>query len=193
MKLKLIIALILSIFPMFSIQAQEAEWETQSELISPESEVDYNLLASYLSQKQWRKANDKTRELLLEAMERDAIGWARTEDVEKLSCWDLNTIDQLWRESSNNRFGFSTQFPIYLETGNRPGKLIGDNVYNDFGDRLGWRSDGDWIIFIENLNYSIDAPIGHFPNPRPEYSITGGRLYYSTIAQRMVGCNIVRK
>ena len=192
--LKVIVALVVSnIFFIELTQAQDQNdvWQEQSQLISPETEVDYNKLANFLSQKQWRKANDETTKLLLEATGRDAIGWARTEDVQKLSCWDLDLINQLWQDSSDKRFGFSSQFPIYLETGNRPGKLISDEAYNTFGDRLGWRADGDWIIFVENLNYSIDAPIGHFPNPRPEYSITGGRLYYSVLAERMVECKVV--
>ena len=129
---------------------------------------------------------------MLQATGRKAIGWARAEDLQTLSCWDLKTIDQLWQKHSQGKFGFTPQFPLYLETGNRPGRLVSDNAYNDFGDRLGWRKDGDWIIFIENLNYSLDAPTGHFPNPRPEYSITGGRLYYSVLAQRMVDCKIVK-
>ena len=193
MKFKLILALILSsILPSDSVFAQSSDWEPQADLISPETEVDYNELADFLNQQQWRKANDETRKLLLEATGRDAIGWARTEDLRQLSCWDLKTIDTLWQQYSNDRFGFSVQFPIYLETGNRPGKLISDDAFNRFGNRLGWRGEEDWIIFIENLNYSIDAPIGHFPNPRPEYSITGGRLYYSVIAEKIVECGIAK-
>ena len=187
----LITAIILIIAPINSSIAQEMSSDLESDLVSPDSQVDYNVLADYLSQKQWRKANDETRNMLLEATGRRAIGWARTEDLQKLSCWDLKTIDRLWKQYSENRFGFSSQFPIYIETGNRPGKLISDDSYNRFGDRLGWRKDGDWIIFIENLNYSIDAPTGHLPNPRPEYSITGGRLYYSTLAEKMVECKII--
>lgn len=193
MKIKSLIAVIIfSLLPAHSGWTKEIISEDESALISPDSQVNYNKLANYLSEQKWRKANDETRQLLLEATGRKAIGWARTEDLQTLSCWDLKTIDQLWQKYSDGKFGFSSQFPIYVETGNRPGKLVGDDAYNRFGDRLGWRADNDWIIFIENLNYSIDAPKGHFPNPRPEYSITGGRLYYSTIAEKMVQCKIVK-
>ena len=170
--------------------AQQSTSEADPDLISPDSEVDYNQLDRYLSQQRWRKANDETTLLLLEASGRRDIGWARTEDIQTLSCWDLRTIDQLWQKYSNGRFGFSPQLPIYLETGNRPGKMLSDEAYNVFGEKLGWRANNDWVIFIEDLNYSLEAPIGHFPNPRPEYSITGGRLYYSTLAEKMVQCNI---
>jgi hypothetical protein len=191
MKIKLLIAFIfLSFFSSPENMAQEMVSNQKPDLISPDSQVNYNLLDQYLSQQDWRKANDETRKLLLEATGRDVIGWARTEDLQSLSCWDLTTIDQLWQKYSQGKFGFSAQLPIYLETGNRPGKLVGDDAYNRFGDRVGWRENNDWIIFIENLNYSLNAPQGHFPNPRSEYSITGGRLYYSSLAERMIQCDL---
>ncbi len=170
--------------------AQTSLVTENSDLISPESKVDFNNLAKYLADQNWRKANDETRNIMLQASGRKSIGWIPPSDFKNLPCWDLKTIDRLWLENSDNRFGFSVQLPIYLDTGNRPGRLIGDDAYNLFGDRVGWRKDNDWIIFIENLNYTSTAPMGHFPNPRPEYSITGGRLAYSVLAERMVQCGI---
>ena len=191
MKMKLLMTLLfLSCFSMNYSMAKEMTSNQEQDLISPDSQVNYNLLNQYLSQQEWRKANDETRELLLEATGRKAIGWATTEDLQTLSCWDLKTIDQLWQKYSQGKFGFSSQLPIYIETGNRPGKLVGDDAYSRFGDRLGWRENNDWIIFIENLDYSLDAPKGHFPNPRSEYSITGGRLYYSALADKMIQCKL---
>lgn len=170
--------------------AQNALVNSNPNLISPDSKVDFSNLAQYLEEQNWRKANDETANVILQATGRKSIGWIPPSDLNNIPCWDLKTIDRLWLENSNNRFGFSAQLPIYLDTGNRPGRLIGDDAYSRFGDRVGWRKDNDWIIFIENLNYSATAPIGHFPNPRPEYSITGGRLLYSVLAERMVQCNI---
>jgi len=69
--------------------------------------------------------------------------------------------------------------------------MVSDDAFNRFGDRIGWRKDNDWIIFYENLNFTNTAPIAHFPNPRAEYSITGGRLLYSVLAEKMVQCKIV--
>jgi hypothetical protein len=170
--------------------AQSIDSENDADFISPDTQVNYQELANYLAEGNWRKANEETRDVLLEATGRKDIGWVPAEQIKTLSCWDLKTIDNLWKKYSGGKFGFSVQLPIYLETGNRPGKLVGDDAYNVFGDQVGWRKDGDWIIFIENLNYSLDAPVGHLPNPRSEYSITGGRLYYSSLAERMVQCNL---
>ena len=170
--------------------AQNNPSESSNNLISPETNIDYSKLQGFLENKQWRKANDETRNLILSATGRSAIGWITADDLQKIPCWDLKKIDDLWYKYSEGRFGFRVQLPIYIDTGNRPGKLIADEAYNRFGDRIGWRKNNDWIIFIENLNFTENAPIGHLPNPRPEYSITGGRLAYSVLAERMVKCNI---
>lgn len=180
----------ISIFYTPTIAQNPLSDSSNSNPISPETNIDYTNLQKLLESKQWRKANDETRNLILEATGRKAIGWITADDLKKIPCWDLKKIDDLWYKYSDGRFGFRVQLPIYIDTGNRPGKLIADEAYNKFGDRIGWRKDNDWIIFIENLNFTEDAPIGHLPNPRPEYSITGGRLAYSVLAERMVKCNI---
>lgn len=180
----------ISVFYSPTIAQNPLSDSSNSNPISPETNIDYTNLQKLLESKQWRKANDETRNLILEATGRKAIGWITVDDLKKIPCWDLKKIDDLWYKYSDGRFGFRVQLPIYIDTGNRPGKLIADEAYNRFGDRIGWRKDNDWIIFIENLNFTEDAPIGHLPNPRPEYSITGGRLGYSVLAERMVKCNI---
>ncbi|BAQ64991.1 serine/threonine kinase [Geminocystis sp. NIES-3709] len=173
-----------------SLQAQTPS-NSQNTPVSNDVKIDFTNLTQLLTDQNWRRANDETRRIILQATGRTSVGWIPPSDLQNLSCSNLKTIDTLWKENSNGRFGFSVQFPIYVETGNRPGRLVSDDAFNRFGNRVGWRKNEDWIIFIENLNYTDNAPIGHFPNPRPEYSITGGRLLYSTLAQRMVECNLV--
>lgn len=165
--------------------------DSVSSLISPETGVDYTSLENLLKKGKWRDANEETLKLMLEAAGRKLQGWIPTDKIKTFACWDLETIDKLWSEYSQGRFGFKVQYQIFVDTGNRPGKLLAVEKYQDFGDRIGWRTNNDWIIFKENLNYSLDAPIGHLPAPRREYQITGGRLEYTTLAQRMVECRLV--
>lgn len=193
MKIKqLFLAILIMVLPQYFVKQTHLQAQN-SDLISPDTQVNYSELAEYLEEGKWRKANDETTDNLLRATGRKDIGWIPASDLENLSCWDLKTIDKLWRKYSDNRFGFSVQLPIYLSTGNRPGRLVEDGAYNQFGEKIGWRNQEDWIIFIENLDYSINAPVGHLPSPRGEYSITGGRLYYSTLAERMIKCNLEQK
>lgn len=200
------LALVLSLLPASNILGQglpstEQEVNSPSNLTSPETGVDYTRLQTLLAKQEWRKANDMTGQLMLKAANRESQGWVSTQDIEKFSCWDLGTIDSLWKQYSNGRFGFSAQFPIFLKTGNKPGRLVASENYDAFGDEVGWREPNpsppergprnQWIIFKGNLNYSLDAPVGHLPNARSEYQITGGRLEYTMLTKRLVECQVV--
>jgi len=193
---KLVLALTLCLLPASGALAQllsqtNSQPSNEPSLISPETRVDYNSLRQLLATGQWRRANDRTEQLMLQAAGREGQGWLAAQNLDNFSCWDLKTIDNLWKEYSQGRFGFSVQFPIFIETGNKPGRLVDVDAYEKFGDRIGWRKQQEWISFKENLTYSLDAPIGHLPSPRQEYQISGGRLEYVTLAKRMVQCKLV--
>jgi hypothetical protein len=66
--------------------------------------VDYRALRSLLQSHQWEAANHETGRLLIED-----LSIRRAEDIRRLPCTDLHTIDRLWMTSSNERFGFSAQ------------------------------------------------------------------------------------
>jgi hypothetical protein len=163
----------------------------EGELISPETQTNYQELQKFLTQGNWRRANDVTYDLVLKIASRDQQGWLSIEDMTKLPCSDLKIINDLWTKYSQGRFGWSAQYPIFRETNNRPGKLNNDTNYEVFGDRIGWRVDGNWIIFKENLTYSLDAPQGHLPSLRNAYDLGGGRLAYTMLTKRIVECRIV--
>ncbi|MEA5509149.1 GUN4 domain-containing protein [Crocosphaera sp. UHCC 0190] len=187
---KLLLAFVFSCLSLSAISAQEMPKNDQS-LISPETGVDFSPLRNRLEKQEWLKANEITNTLILQSIKRDEQGWMSRDDIATMPCWDLKTIDQLWKEYSQGRFGFSVQFSIFVETGNKPGRLLASDAYDDFGTRIGWRKDGQWVAFKQNLDYSLDAPLGHLPNPRSEYQITGGRLNYTALTQRMVECRLV--
>lgn len=186
---KLVFALLFILMPVGSAIADLAETSAPS-LISPETQVNYTKLQTLLEAGKWQEANNETFNVVLQAAGRDAQGWFSKEHIETIACWDLKTIDQLWTKYSNGHFGFSVQMPIFLETGNKPGKLINEEAYQEFGKRVGWRNEEDWIAFKQNLNFSLDAPDGHLPFLRDEYEINGARLKYIFLAQRLVECDI---
>ena len=160
-------------------------------LISPSTGIDYAPLQKRLQAQQWQAANDLTRILMLRAAKRDRQGWLTAEDIQQLPCWDLQTIDNLWKTYSDGRFGFTVQYGIFVSTGNRPGRLMMPEAYDKFGDQVGWRKDNQWIIFKQGLDYRLEAPRGHLPNPRDEYQINGGRLEYTNLTKRLSDCQIV--
>lgn len=187
---QLLLAFIFSCLSLSNVAAQES-YNNDSILVSPETGVDYTPLRNRLAAQEWFKANETTTQLLLESVNRDRQGWVSREDIERVPCWDLKMIDDLWTQYSNGQFGFSVQFPIFIATGNKPGRLVASDAYDEFGTRIGWRRGEQWIQFKQNLDYSLQAPLGHLPNPRSEYQITGGRLNYTALTQKMVECRLV--
>lgn len=163
---------------------------TATNLISPETRINYLPLQNLLAAQKWRQANDETRRLMLQAAQREQQGWLTTADINKIPCWDLQTIDNLWKRYSGGRFGFSVQYPIFINTGNKPGRLMAPDAYDRFGNQVGWRQNNEWILFKQGLNFSLDAPVGHLPNPRDEYQINGGRLEYTNLTKRISDCKI---
>jgi len=74
----------------------------------------------------------------------------------------LRELDQLWVKYSDGKFGVSRQKEIYLKTGNPLGKFQ-ESTYNQFGDRIGWRKNGNWLEYSD-LTFDENAPRGQFPS-----------------------------
>ncbi|MCU7243949.1 MAG: GUN4 domain-containing protein [Microcystis aeruginosa WS75] len=127
--------------------------------------MDYTTLRELLQQKKWQEADQKTRDLMLTAANRQKEEWLDIESVNKFSCEDLRMIDREWLNASGGKFGFSVQLAIYKQTGNTPGS---DNfaAYERFGDAVGWRKDEEWQYYgnlIWSTNAPAIAPKGHLP------------------------------
>jgi|GEM_PF-2235280 len=119
-----------------------------------QTDLDYNQLEQMLATGRWREANDKTIELILRATRRYDQGWFSKEHIDKIDCSVLKTIDDLWTQYSDGHFGFSPQVRIFIETGNKPGRLINEEAYQDFGLSVGWRSPEEWLFeSFENQDY----------------------------------------
>ena len=191
---KLLLTLALTLFPVClfstrSISQTRTPATSTSKLVSPETGVDYSRLRDLLAAGNWKKANEVTGDLVLLAANRQNAGWFSVESIEKFPCWDLETMDRLWQEYSNEHFGFSVQFPVFLSMGNKPG-VINPEAYNNFGDRLGWRKGREWKR-EQDLTYDLSAPRGHLPNPYyTSYTIYGGRLEYTYFTQRAIECEL---
>jgi hypothetical protein len=85
----------------------------------------------------------------------------------------LKELDKLWVKNSSSLYGFSIQKRIYLEEVNSlsvdwdTGEIVGwtgeaIEAYNRYGDRIGWRQEGDWLSYDKGSTQSLDKH-GHFP------------------------------
>ncbi|MTJ22837.1 NACHT domain-containing protein [Dolichospermum sp. UHCC 0352] len=138
----------------------------------------YKQLLDYLAAGNWREADEETAEMMLKVAKRESQGYLDVDAIEKFPCSVLRTIDQLWVQYSDGRFGFSVQKRIYEAQGKDLEKTY---------------SALEWYTV---LNYSIQAPIGHLPTiitnilviKKKPLNIKEYQMY--SLAQRLVDCNI---
>lgn len=78
--------------------------------------VNYSRLQSLLAGRKWQEANQETWNVMCQALGKNKGSYLSPQDITQLSCEDLQTIDRLWQEHSQGRFGFSIQKQIYSAT-----------------------------------------------------------------------------
>jgi len=138
--------------------------------LKSERGVDYTKLRELLASGKWKEADQETANKMLEVAGRTSIGehWLRIHDIDRFSCTDLRTIDQLWVKYSNGFFGFSVQKRIYESLGGT--REYDEKMWEAFGERVGWRVNQEWWNY-NDLKFDTKAPIGHLPGPPPGLSL----------------------
>jgi hypothetical protein len=144
--------------------------------LESDSGIDYGKLREYLQQQNWKMADQETYERLLDAAgpKAQSQGFTPQDEMDRFSCKDLNTVNQLWSSASNGKFGFTSQQSIL--------RALGD--YRKMYDQVGWqRLSGEWLI---EWNYNPQTkrmsyrpgkepnftapPPGHFPTVERGYN-----------------------
>lgn len=144
----------------FSQIPQFRSLSREADDLSSERGVDYCRLRNLLAAGDWRNADLETNEILLQMCGRKAKGWLRKEDIEKLPCQDLITLDRLWVKYSQGRFGFSVQKRIWRSVGGAQDANY--QTFCRFGSAIGWFVRGAWKNYSE-LTFTLDSPAGHLP------------------------------
>ncbi|WP_375495825.1 GUN4 domain-containing protein [uncultured Nostoc sp.] len=128
--------------------------------ISTDSEVKYFELRELLADREWKKADQKTRSIILKVAGQEKVGKLDEKAIKDFPNKDAYTIDRLWIEYSDGRFGLSVQKKIYDSVNQNKQK---------FGEEVGWSNKAGffggffaWKSYSE-LNFSLDAPEGHLP------------------------------
>lgn len=145
-------------------------YQQQSEVALQQAR--YLKLEEFLASGLWQQADQLTWEIIVKSVNREVRDYLKRDDIEKLPCSTLKTIDQLWVEYSEGNFGFSVQQRIWDEVGTLDGK---------FGELVGWRRNpnlqshvflyNEWLYYNE-LNFHLSAPTGHLP---ADVTMCGGR------------------
>lgn len=117
--------------------------------------VSYISLWQLLKQGNWYAANEETRCCLVKAGGQQDSD-LQLIDVSRIDVVDLQTIDALWSEFSNRRFGFKKQREIWEGIDPQLEDL------EALGRQLDWRRNNSWINY-ESADFSKDAVPGHLP------------------------------
>ncbi|MEO1145279.1 MAG: GUN4 domain-containing protein [Cyanobacteria bacterium J06638_22] len=134
--------------------------EESNQTSSEEIELDYSRLESILQEGDWRRADNETLQLMLRAARREEEGWLDPGSLEDFPCEALQQLDDLWEQYSDGKFGFSVQSQIWQEVGS-PTEY--NEQWETFGDRVGWRKDGNWQSY-GSLNFDLSlSPAGELP------------------------------
>ncbi|KAL8214660.1 hypothetical protein R6Q57_004109 [Mikania cordata] len=127
--------------------------------------TSFDHLSRLLSANDFREADNETRRLLI-ALAGEAAqkrGYVFFSEVQFISESDLKSIDQLWMNHSNNRFGYSVQKRIWEKS---------EKDFTRFFIKVGWMKKLDTEILQYNYRAFPDefmwelneeTPEGHLP------------------------------
>ncbi|MEM1394310.1 MAG: GUN4 domain-containing protein [Cyanobacteria bacterium P01_H01_bin.150] len=142
-------------------------------------DVDYTHLENLLTSRKWRSADEETNKIILKITNRVDANWLREQDFAELSCFNLETIDELWSNHTQGHFGFTAQSEIW--------KNVGEN-YTKFSNAVGWRLNYQWQLYSQ-LKFNLEAPPGHLP-AAPFYNL-GNEIavgWAASLPSKLVDC-----
>lgn len=84
--------------------------------VASSSGLDYSKLQALLSSGKWQEANQETWNVMCQAAHKNIGSVLSIEDITRISCDDLKMIDNLWKQHSKGRYGFSAQNQIYMSS-----------------------------------------------------------------------------
>lgn len=129
----------------------------------------YAELVQYLQTQDWKQADRATLAIMLKAAQREAQGWLNSTAIEQLPCGDLQQLDRLWGEYSNEQFSFRIQWRLYstLALPQQNALQLHHATYEralTFSKKVGWwRSGSEFYKYYNQLTFSREALDGHLP------------------------------
>ena len=122
--------------------------------------VEFDRLEELLQSKSWKESNNETLRLFLVMANRKPGESLYAPMIRSFKQDDLNSIDALWSQASQGRFGLGIQGRIFSEAF-EPLEMPKSEVWPLFDDLVEWRKD------YENVyDFSLNAIDGHLPHWR---------------------------
>ena len=142
----------------------------QVSLVSSKTGIDYTKLRNLLKAEKWSEADLHTDRLVEQivktAKRQNKHVFIELKTIAEFSCPDIRTIDSLWKEYSNNKFGFSPQQEVWQSV-NQQGDFS-TQTWRRFATEVGWKegevNSGSGYLLYEQLDFEpTEAPAGHLP------------------------------
>ena len=110
------------------------EVKRQQQELKSSCGMDYRKLRDLLAAGKWEEADQETSSVMLKASGREKTHYFNSYAIDNFPCTDLRTIDQLWVNYSDGRFGFSVQKQVYLSVSGKSEYSEDINSYFKFFD-----------------------------------------------------------
>jgi hypothetical protein len=82
-------------------------------VVTSKQDIDYERLQELMKAGEWADANLLTARILLTIGKGYDQGYVTTDQIRKMSCTELKTVDDLWRYYTGGRSGLSTQANVW--------------------------------------------------------------------------------
>jgi GUN4-like len=154
-------------------------------VVTSKQDLDYERLQELMKAGEWADANLLTSRILLTIGKGDDQGYVNVEQIAKMSCTELRTVDDLWRYYTGGRSGLSTQANVWrkIQSGGSP------KAMQKFEARVGWQKG------VLNPDPKA-AQIGHLPlrpsgNGGSPDAEGGG--WIQAMPERLASCGMIAK
>jgi GUN4-like len=119
---------------------------------SQESNSEFSKLQSLLEAKKWYEADQETVSLI-------------RNNSANLSCPNLRTIDRLWMQSSNGKYGLTPQLEVWQQVGGSSCRTCEGQI-QEFSQKVGW-----------NMSSQVSPLPGDFPAQYPTVASLSWQSY----------------
>jgi len=143
-----------------ALLSQPIEVYSSPSFVEASTQDEYTQLKQLLIAQKYRQADEETYRIVLKFAKREQQEWLRREDLNRLPCDVLRTLDLLWLQNSNQTFGFTVQREIWQNF--FQANKNEQEIWEGFAMEVGWHNLKGWIDY-SRLKFSVSAPLGQFP------------------------------
>jgi len=144
----------------YNEEAYEKELRKQREYLEANQGQIYQNLEEYLEQQDWKKADYETAFIMYQWMIIEGYD-DFYQLLRRVSLDVIDEIDRLWVKHSEGKFSIKGQSKIYRDLGGT--EDYNWEVWERFGDCIGWREGGRWLELEEVAYHATTQPRNHFP------------------------------